>query len=246
MGKPDHMYRPFLRVGNSPHLPAVIRRYIGSVILSDRLTGNYFIEASCLETSAPQPTNYVGPGDLIEAIAQFTGNTQIVQRPLSFENKKDRNKGGNVVFYVDGNFRILLDGHRLFDLFEQEKADHHQINTIQRIEDHVNKTEGAPGPADLQGSGFILLQNNTLALFQDGTIQSCNLKEDSLASLGMFPPSMLRCFGGASNKTALLNISKWHKIQGNTIELVLNTDENLNENKDEQQFLSFMKQAGQK
>ena len=244
MGKPNYMHRPFLRIGNSSHLPALIRRYIGSVVLSDRLTGNCFIEADSLDNASSQPTNYVGPDEIVEAITPFIGKKQLARRPLNTGNGKDREKGGRVVFYTDGNFRILLEGHRLFDLFEREKNDRHLINEIQRLEDCVTTTEGAITPADLPGAGFIIFRQNTLALFQDGLLQSCNLNKNSLMSMAeaMVPPSMLRQFGGASDQDLLINLSKWHKVNAHSMAFIFDPAAK----GVEQSFFSFIKKAGAK
>ena len=244
MGKPERMYRPFLRVGNSPQLPADIQQYIGSVILSDRLTGNCFIEDLCLKGASSPPTNYVGTRELINAITNFVGKKKISEHPLSSESKKDSERGGNVVFYVNGNFKILLNGHCLLDLFKREKDDHHHITTIQRIEEYVNKAEGSLTSDDLHGNGFILLRNNSFALFQNGVIQSCGIEQDSLVNMTetMIPPSLFRRFGGTSDKASILNLSKWHATQGNSIEFILNEG-----SKGEvQKFFKFLKQAGVK
>lgn len=226
MGKADRKYRPFLRIGSSAFIPRDIRRHIGSVILTDRMTGNYFLEADCLEKPVSHHMHYVGPQELVDAVRHFIRNEQIADQPLGPASDVEKEEGGRVVFYNDGNLRAYLDGHRLFDLFESEKRDRHSLYQLQRIHDIVSGIRGAYREQDLTGHGFVLLPNGAPILYADGQLQSVYLDEQTVeqAAYAMLPLGLLRCFSGQAQRDTILNFCKWQKTRSASLDFVLAPD----------------------
>ncbi|AFG36272.1 hypothetical protein [Spirochaeta africana] len=223
MGKADRKYRPFLRIGTSAFIPRDIRRHIGSVVLTDRMTGNYFLEADCLEKPVSHHMHYVGSPDLVDAVRHFIRNEQIADQPLGPPTDVEKEEGGRVVFYGDGNLRAFLDGHRLFDLFESEKRDRHSLYQLQRVHDIVNGLRGAYRAQDLAGTGFVLLPNGAPLLFDNGVLQSVYLDEATVehTAYAMLPLGLLQRFSGSGRRDAVLNVCKWHKTRTEALEFVL-------------------------
>ncbi len=208
------MRKPFIRIGNSAAIPESIRPYIGYVILTDRLTGNWFIESSCIAASASEPTNYVGSQELVDAMIRIIGNKKAMDHSISQDDA--RNYNDNVVFYDDENCKIFLNGNCLFDLLEREKTDRHAIELIQRIDDLVRKTENFLTPDDLLFPGFIVFPDKSFALFENGIVQPAGMVYSTVASIAeaMIPPSMIRNFAGSSHAGDLMNMVKWQRSRG--------------------------------
>lgn len=240
LGKAERKYRPFLRIGTSPYLPSDIRRHISSVLLTDRLTGDYFIEGDCLEKPVSHHMHYVGSHDLVDAVKHFIRNEKIAEHPLKPGDKVETKEGSRVVFYDSGNVRIMLDGHRLFDLMELERSDNHQIQVLNRLQ----KFSAEPGftSEDFSGRGFIILHDGSPAAFRDGRVESLFIHQDSSFALAetLIPPKLMNAFGGSCDRNSLLGICKWQKLNSQKLFFRHNRkDDGM-----EEDFITFMKQAG--
>ncbi|MFW6362494.1 MAG: hypothetical protein ACOC0D_01505 [Spirochaeta sp.] len=250
MGKADRKYRPFLRIGTSAFIPRDIRRHIGSVVLTDRMTGDYFLEADCLEKPVSHHMHYVGSPELVDAVKHFIRNEQIAEQPLGPATDVEREEGGRVVFYGDRNLRVFLDGHRLFDLFDREKQDQHAVYQLQRMHDIVSTVRGAYRSQDFAGSGFMLLQDGSPIVFEDSTLQTVFLHESTAADAAqaMIPIGMLNRFAGQAKRDALLDLCKWHLTRGDALQFMLDPD-SANEDPDSPSawalsLFQLMKQSG--
>ncbi|AHC15696.1 hypothetical protein [Salinispira pacifica] len=240
LGKADRKYRPFLRIGTSPYLPSDIRRHISSVLLTDRLTGDYFIEGDCLEKPVSHHMHYVGSHDLVDAVKHFIRNEKIAEHPLKPGDKVETGEGSRVVFYDSGNVRIMLDGHRLFDLLELERSHNHQVHVMNRLQKFT--ADQGYSSRDFTGRGFIILNDGSPAAFRDGILESLYVHPDSTFALAetLIPPKLLHSFGGSCDRNSLLGICKWQKLNSQPLYF-----RHKRENDGmEEDFITFMKQAG--
>lgn len=165
LGSEGYGVRPFLRIGTSPFLPEQIKRHIGSVVITDHLTGDFNIEADCLDPRSIKHTRYVGSADLVQAIKHFAHREQIPYQALEPVDGKHPPKGGQVVFFDDGNIRLYLDGHRLFDLTERERTDRHSVFRMTRIDAITKASRGAYQADDFSGVGFIAGRNGSILTY---------------------------------------------------------------------------------
>jgi hypothetical protein len=170
LGSEGHGVRPFLRIGTSPVLPQRIRRHIGSVIITDHLTGDLFDEDACLDPASPRTTRYVGGDELVDAVKHFVHREHIPSQALDPPIGEKPGKGGQVVYYEDGNVRVFLDGHRLFDLQERERADRHTVFRIQRVSEIIAASRGAYRSQEFSGTGFIVAPDGAALHFGDGNL----------------------------------------------------------------------------
>jgi hypothetical protein len=224
MGKGDRQYRPFLRIGTSEHLPEDIRRHIGSVVLPDRMTGDYFEELDCLEKPITRHMHYVGSPELIKAVRHFIRKEEIELQPIeSVGDGIPEESGAKVHFFRDGNLRVFIDGHRLFDLLEREKTDDHMLHVLQRVNDLISQDPGSIDRRDLKKPGFIRVPGAGTLLYNDGIIESLIFRRESLGALAsrMIPPQLLLRYGGPSNRDALFDIIKWHHVENRKLEFVM-------------------------
>ena len=83
VGSDDHHVRPFLRIGTSPDLPDRIRPYIGTVVVTDRVTGNPLAEADTVGGAGPRRPEYTGSPELVHAFTPLTGIRRVTERPIS-------------------------------------------------------------------------------------------------------------------------------------------------------------------
>ena len=170
LGSEGHGVRPFLRIGTSPALPQRIRRHIGSVVITDHLTGYLFDEDACLDPASPRTTRYVGAQELVDAIKHFVHREHIPSMALEPPVGDKPGKGGQVVYYEDGNVRVFLDGHRLFDLNERERADRHTVFRIQRAAEIISASRGSYRSQDFSGAGFVVAPDGATLYFSDGNL----------------------------------------------------------------------------
>jgi hypothetical protein len=223
MGKGDRQYRPFLRIGTSEHLPADIRRHIGSVVLPDRMTGDYFDEVDCLEKPITRHMHYVGSPELIKAVRHFIRKEEIALQPIESVTDAPEEAGAKVHFFRDGNLRVFMDGHRLFDLLEREKSDNHEVHVYTRCAELASQDAGTLDEKDLRKSGFIRLPGAGTLLYEDGIIETAGLSRSVIRSLAgtLIPLSLVRRFGGEANRDALFSLVKWHHVENRSIEFVM-------------------------
>jgi hypothetical protein len=170
MGTEGHDVRPFLRIGTTAFLPEQIKRHIGSVVITDRLTGNFLLEADCLDPRIIGHIRYVGSPELLDAVKHHAHGEQIGSIALEPVAERVPDKGGQVIFYDDGNLRVFLDGHRLFDLTQRERADRHSIFRLERIDSIVTSSRGSFREEDFQKPGFVTDGNGSLAHFANGRL----------------------------------------------------------------------------
>ncbi len=223
MGKGDRQYRPFLRIGTSPFIPSDIRRHIGSVVLPDRMTGDYFQEADCLEQPITRNMHYVGSPELIKAVRHFIRKDEIALQPIQSVKDKPEETGAKVHFFKDGNLRVFMDGHRLFDLVEREKSDNHQVYQYRRLCELIESDTHAFTEADFEDPGFIPMDGPEVFGFANGIIEIHGTGGASAARLvsRLLPLTLVRRFGARANRDAMFSLVKWHHVENRSIEFVL-------------------------
>ncbi|MFW5795572.1 MAG: hypothetical protein ACOCV0_00075 [Alkalispirochaeta sp.] len=170
MGSEERGVRPFLRIGTSRFLPEQIKRHIGSVVITDHLTGDFTLEADSLDARTHHGTRYVGTRDVVNAIKGYVHDEKIPYQELEPVQEERPGEGGQVLFFENGNIRIFLDGHRLFDLNERERHDRHRVFRLRRINDIVTASRGSYRSRDFEGSGFVVDDDYSVLTFSGGTL----------------------------------------------------------------------------
>ncbi|SIQ75854.1 hypothetical protein SAMN05920897_11474 [Alkalispirochaeta americana] len=211
MGSQGYGVRPFLRIGTSSFLPEQIKRHIGSVVLTDHLTGDIFLEEGCLDPHAPGRARYVGSPALVEAVKAFVHKEQISSQPLESVSHEAPAKGGQVILYEDGSLRLFLDGHRLFDLKEQERSDRHALYCLNRLDEIISSSRGAYRREDFQDSGFLVSKDHSLLGFSRGEIFTLRQQTSSIREWApaMIPFSLISTLAGTGERAAFLELLKW-------------------------------------
>ncbi|MFW5644121.1 MAG: hypothetical protein ACOCYQ_08835, partial [Alkalispirochaeta sp.] len=170
MGSEERGVRPFLRIGTSRFLPEQIKRHIGSVVITDHLTGDFTLEADSLDARTHHGTRYVGTREVVNAIKGYVHDEKIPYQELEPVYEERPGEGGQVLFFENGNIRIFLDGHRLFDLNERERHDRHRVFRLRRIDDIVTASRGSYRSRDFEGSGFVVDDDYSVLTFSGGTL----------------------------------------------------------------------------
>lgn len=216
MGKGERQFRPFLRIGTSPDLPEQVRRHIGSVVLPDRMTGDYFEEPDCLERPVTRNMHYVGSPELIKAVRHFIRKEEIKLQPIQSIGGDPEEQGTKVHFFRDGNLRLFMDGHRLFDLSDREKSDNHFIYRYHRAEELLSKDSASLDKKALRAKGFIPIPGLGNVAFENGELEVRNLSFAGIRALARFliPVSLVSRFAGPANRDALFSLVKWNHVEG--------------------------------
>ncbi len=242
VGSQSHRYRPFLRIGTSARLPAQIKRHIGSVVISDRLTGDPSEEHDCLEKPVSHNMHYVGTRDLVAAVKQYLHEKSIQAISLDESKKAIEHAGTYVVFYDDGNFRLFMDGHRLFDLEEREQADQHGVTILRRLEQIIGGSAGAYAAEDFGASGFIPLADGSILGFSDGELEARQLSHEAHAAMArrLIPISLLRNYSGPTDRNLMVTLAKSHIVRGTTASVATASKSD----RQTRDFIALFKQAG--
>ena len=144
VGTTDHRFRPFLRLGTSSRLPEKVKRHVSNVVISDHLTGNPQYERQCLEQPVSHDMRYVGTTDLVNSIKQFVHDQTIASRPISPpKDEEAEREGAHVLFYSDGNVRIIVDGKEVLDLSKRERSDRHGVFELRRLNEFAKSSTGS-------------------------------------------------------------------------------------------------------
>lgn len=242
LGSANRRYRPFLRVGTSSRLPDQIKRHIGSVVISDRLTGDPSEEHDCLEKPISHHMHYVGSKDLVAAVKQFIHEKSIQAINLDASKTAIEHAGTYVVFYDDANFRLFMDGHRLFDLSEREQADQHGVTMLDRLEQIVTASAGSYRGEDLSGEGFIAIRDGSVFRFRDGILNAAQLTHEANHYLArrLVPLSLLARFSGPCDRSQMVTIAKRHIVHGTSVSFATRSKPD----RDTRDFIALFKKAG--
>ena len=242
LGSANRRYRPFLRIGTSAKLPDQIKRHIGSVVISDRLTGDPSEEHDCLEKPISHHMHYVGSKDLVAAVKQFIHEKSIQAINLDASKTAIEHAGTYVVFYDDANFRLFMDGHRLFDLSEREQADQHGVTMLDRLEQIVTASTGSYRADDLSGDGFLTTMDGSIYRFRKGVLDAAQLTHEANHYLArrLVPLSMLSRFSGPSDRNQMVMIAKRHIVHHTAVSFATRSKPDRNT----RDFIALFKKAG--
>jgi hypothetical protein len=210
VGSDDHRVRPFLRVGTSPSLPDRIRPYIGTVVLSDRLTGNPLDEATTVGSTTRRRPDYTGSPDVVHAYSPLTGMPTVEERPISRRGGAPR-EGAFVKFLTDGDLDLTVNGHRIYGLDERERGDSHRAYLIQRAATIVEETAAAYRRDIFSPPGFLVGTDRSFFRFSGSNLTAHALRPGALEALTgrLVDPRLLTRVAGPADPLELLVWLKW-------------------------------------
>ena len=226
VGSENHRVRPFLRVGTSPALPDRLRPYIGTVVLTDRITGNPLEEAETVGAVGPRRPEYTGTPALVHAFSPLTGIRRVSERPIKREEPK-RPEGAFVEFLTDGNLHLRVNGHKIYDLDNHEQSDRHDAYRLERVAGIAGEPEAAYHHDTLAGEGFWVGRDRSVYRFRDGVFRAQALRAGALLDLAqrLIDPRVLQVLEGPADPSELLLWAKWHLrrhlTKGESTELTL-------------------------
>lgn len=187
LGKVPEDYRPFLRVGNSPHLPEKVKSFIASVVVTDSLTGNQLQEHENLQLPLNGETRYIGDPAEVNKLKQFLEEKDLPVEGYEYEDDEDAPKKGGayVYFYKNGNIHIVHDKQPIFNLHDRERKDGHFVYRAERVVQYVKSNPFRYLPWDLADPGFFLAGDKPY-FFRDGKIGTVGIAADYIVDLGRY------------------------------------------------------------
>ncbi|MEX2444991.1 MAG: hypothetical protein WD492_15425 [Alkalispirochaeta sp.] len=210
VGSDDHRVRPFLRVGTSPNFPDRIRPYIGTVVLSDRVTGNPLQEAETVGAVGPRRPEYTGSPELVHAFSPLTGMDRVRERPI-LSSDRQLPQGAFVEFLTDGNLHLTVNGHRIYDLDEVEQNDRHGAYLLDRVVSAIRSSGGIYDAEVFGPAGFLVGTDRSVFRFSQGTLTATALQSGAVEALArrLIDPELLAATAGPADPEELLRWGKW-------------------------------------
>jgi len=179
---PDDL-KPFLRIGNKPHLDEELISNIGNIIVTDLYTGNPVYEKYNIDLEKIHQNCYVGDGKAVGYLIDFLKSLGIKTDGLKKKvSIRDRENTAYVYFYEDGNIRIYYNKKLLFDLKERETRDLHFLQKVAELIEILRSSPFRVEKQVIDKQGFILTDNN-LFLFSHSKLLSLGIKEDFFEEL---------------------------------------------------------------
>ncbi len=212
VGTTDHRFRPFLRLGTSPWLPEKVKRHVSNVVISDHLTGNPQYERQCLEHPVSHDMRYVGTKELVNSVKQFVHDQTIASRPISPPKDEEAERhGAHVLFYSDGNVRIVVDGKEVLDLSKRERSDRHGVFELRRLNDFASSSTGAYYASSFTQPGFLYTVEGSLYFFREESLDVRRLASFGLDNLAqrLVPLELIRRMSGPVERESFIDICKW-------------------------------------
>lgn len=201
--------RPFLRIGTSPELPERIRQYIGTVVLTERLTGHLFDEAACVAPFGSTPPDYTGAHTLVKAARPFLATRRVHERPI-VPGMEEETQGAFVQFFTDGNLHLIINGHHIFDLDQREQLDQHEAWRLERTNRIIAESTGSYETESFAGTGFYVGIDGSLFAFADGAFDALVLRGGGLDALarGLVAPGRVRRVSGLADPAELQRLAR--------------------------------------
>ncbi len=197
LGSSRNDYRPFLRIGNTRHLPDSIKKYISTVVVTDSYTGNPFLEHENLEIPLNGETRFVGDPAKIDRLKQFLHEQDLPVAEFEYETVEESPRKGKsfVFFFKNGNLHIHFNGFELFDLRIREVEDLHFIYVADRISTFMKSNPLRYPSRTFLSPGFVV-QNGHAYLFNEGKLGTANLPAEYLLDLSLagIEPDLLQWF----------------------------------------------------
>lgn len=227
--------KPFIRIGNWINLPVKSIPLIENVIIPDRIIGNPAYEQFNIHLKEIGSNRYVGSKAIIKRYLNFQNifgidlsNVPIVDvetdLPSLSKEKIISDKDTFIgVFYINGNFSVILNDNKVFDLEEVERS----TITDVKIHDIISFTnKDTKRYAD---SGIILFGNNPI-FYKNRYFTFYHFPNnyfEGFARLGIDPARVREIIIPNSNLLNITKFIKWKNSKGGRIKLFSDSKEKI-------------------
>ncbi len=214
--------RPFARIGNSKKLSSSIISNISSIIITDSITGHPLLEPMNINPDDMHAVRYVGDKKTVQNYLNFIHNYNVRNGHISsLEGLKQSHDRAEVLFFKDGNIRLLYNQILLFDLKRAEKKDLHFNENANRLKALLGKNALRYTHEDFNNPGFIL-EGDSFLLFEKQNITAFGLPEryfETLVSRGI-DPDFIQTVVSDSVTDSLIQLLKRKQATGGTIRIL--------------------------
>jgi len=214
--------RPFARIGNSKKLTDVIIKNTSSIIITDSITGDPLLEPMNINPDKMGAVRYVGDKKTVQNYLNFIHNYNIRNGHISsLEDIKQSHDMAEVLFFKDGNIRLLYNQKLLFDLKRAEREDLHFNENANRLKGTLGTNTLRYSPEDFSSPGFVV-EGGSFLLFQKQKIAAFGLPEryfETLISRGI-DPDWIETVIADSVTDSLIQLLKRKQATGKKIRII--------------------------
>jgi hypothetical protein len=222
--EPDD-YRPFLRIGNSDHLPSNVTEYINPIVVTDTMTGNPLLESANLGANSAVENRYIGDPKTVERLKDFVGRQSVSTEGFEYYHGDIADVSGvYVYFYADGNVTVKYGKSELFNLRRREQRDRHYLERARQVKNSFERNPLKYPRETFNGRGFLFLERN-LAVFNKGEIGLTGLWDDyfvDMALTGIDPDKVASAVVESPN-LGLLRLAKRSKVKATNLKVFSRT-----------------------
>lgn len=216
--EPDD-YRPFLRIGNSPHLPEKVTDYVNPIVITDTFTGNPLLESGNLGHNSAVENRYIGDPKTVELLKDFVGRQSVSTEGFEYYHGAVTDASGVFVyFYSDGNVTVKYGKTELFNLRRREQQDHHYLERVRQIKNNFERNPLKYTRDTYTSPGFIFV-DDTVAVFNKGDMAMLGVWEDYFLELAVYgiDPDKVGVVVADTPDTALLRLAKRSRAKSNSV-----------------------------
>jgi len=214
--------RPFARIGNSKKLTDVIIKNTSSIIITDSITGDPLLEPININPDKMGAVRYVGDKKTVQNYLNFIHNYNIRNGHISsLEDIKQSHDRAEVLFFKDGNIRLLYNQKLLFDLKRAEREDLHFNENANRLKGTLGTNTLRYSPEDFSSPGFVV-EGGSFLLFQKQEIAAFGFPEryfETLISRGI-DPDWIETVISDSVTDSLIQLLKRKQATGKKIRII--------------------------
>jgi len=214
--------RPFARIGNSIKLTGNVISNISSIIITDSITGDPLLEPVNINPDNINALRYVGDKKTVQNYLNFIHNYNVRNGHISsLEGLKQNHDRAEVLFYKDGNIRLLYNQMLLFDLKRAEKDDLHFNENANRLKGILGKNTLRYRQEDFNNAGFFV-EGNSFLIFEKQKITAFGLPEryfETLVSHGI-DPDLIETIVSDSVTGSLVQLLKRKQVKAERIRIL--------------------------
>ena len=209
--------RPFIRIGNWIDLPAGIIPLIENIIVTDTMAGNPAHEQFNIDIKYLPVNRYIGSHSIVRRFLDYQKifgldlhNASVVDAErdipdISTSSAVSDRESFIGIFYKDGNFKIVHNKKKIFDLSESFGS---PMNA-QAV--HENLSKAVKNPKRYAGTGVLFIDGNPL-YYKGSSFASYLLPAryySRFCGLGINPRAIASIIHPSQNFLALARFLKW-------------------------------------